>query len=222
MERCGSRARSPRWLVLPGRSGGQSSASGLCRRGRGPGGSSERPLCSQQGDGQDKERLTYFRSLPEALTSLLVLLTTANNPDGARGVTWVLPIPRSLVCFLSPFYLFSPFFPLFILLSCSVLFLSVPSLLFSPDSEKLKQRFLCGCGSVVSGVPPAAASLRPSSVQGRRRGLRWPWRSLPLGVTRGASAPAGVWPGWGAAVLGGSAAARPLWLVPVTGGSDGH
>ncbi|XP_045871483.1 two pore channel protein 2 isoform X2 [Meles meles] len=35
----------------------------------------------QQGDGQDRERLTYFRNLPEALTSLLVLLTTANNPD---------------------------------------------------------------------------------------------------------------------------------------------
>ncbi|KAM5316756.1 two pore channel protein 2 isoform 2-T2 [Glossophaga mutica] len=32
-------------------------------------------------DGQDRERLTYFRNLPEALTSLLVLLTTANNPD---------------------------------------------------------------------------------------------------------------------------------------------
>ncbi|XP_016068908.1 PREDICTED: two pore calcium channel protein 2 [Miniopterus natalensis] len=35
----------------------------------------------KQGDGQDRERLTYFRNLPEALTSLLVLLTTANNPD---------------------------------------------------------------------------------------------------------------------------------------------
>ncbi|XP_036867278.2 two pore channel protein 2 isoform X1 [Manis javanica] len=35
----------------------------------------------KQDDGQDGERLTYFRNLPEALTSLLVLLTTANNPD---------------------------------------------------------------------------------------------------------------------------------------------
>lgn len=44
-------------------------------------------IYSQQDDGQDRERLTYFRNLPEALTSLLVLLTTANNPDGAWGAS---------------------------------------------------------------------------------------------------------------------------------------
>ncbi|XP_058160999.1 two pore channel protein 2 isoform X2 [Dasypus novemcinctus] len=38
-------------------------------------------LFTGEKDGTDKERLIYFRNLPEALSSLLVLLTTANNPD---------------------------------------------------------------------------------------------------------------------------------------------
>lgn len=49
--------------------------------------------------------------------------------------------------------------------------------------------------------PLAAASLGPSSVRERPWGLRWPWRSL-WGYSWGLSALAGVWPGWGAAVLG--------------------
>lgn len=48
-----------------------------------PGDSSVLLCLLLQDAGQDRERLTYFFNLPEALTTLLVLLTTANNPDGA-------------------------------------------------------------------------------------------------------------------------------------------
>lgn len=233
MESCRSSALSPRWAVLPGQAGGWSSASGLRWWGGGPSGSSEWPRCSQQGDGQDKERLTYFRSLPEALTSLLVLLTTANNPDGAcraagaaggpareraAGSETGSALPAFPFLLFFPFLLIFPFFPLFIFLSCSVLFFPVPSLLFSPDSEELKQRFLRGRGSAVSGGPWRPPPSGPA-VCGRGPGVSG-GPGAPFGVTRGASL---LWPGYGqGGALQSSAVAQPLWLVPFTWGSDGH
>lgn len=58
---------------------------GLGRRGLGGVQWASAGLCHTQedSDGQDKERQQYFHTLPEALTSLLVLLTMANNPDSA-------------------------------------------------------------------------------------------------------------------------------------------
>lgn len=78
-----------------------------------------RAVSQEDSDGQDKERQQYFHTLPEALTSLLVLLTMANNPDSAcvcPGGTTValtfwrggglpsLGVPRNLSpsCTLSP------------------------------------------------------------------------------------------------------------------------
>lgn len=85
----GGRQLSPRRVVLSGWVQGLQP----CRPKAWVGGEEARAaaqschICSQQDDGQDRERLTYFRNLPEALTSLLVLLTTANNPDGAWGAS---------------------------------------------------------------------------------------------------------------------------------------
>lgn len=117
-----------------------------------------------------------------------------------------------------PFLLIFPFFPLFIFLSCSVLFFPVPSLLFSPDSEELKQRFLRGRGSAVSGGPWRPPPSGPA-VCGRGPGVSG-GPGAPFGVTRGASL---LWPGYGqGGALQSSAVAQPLWLVPFTWGSDGH
>lgn len=55
-------------------------------------------LFLSQNSEENGEWETYFKDLPQSLSSLLVLLTTANNPDGNYDLTSALLVDNKLLC----------------------------------------------------------------------------------------------------------------------------